>query len=76
MSASTGVILASELTCPQCGHKSVEEMPTNACIFFHECAGCGELLRPNTGDCCVFCSFGTVPCPPIQAAAGCCSKAR
>jgi hypothetical protein len=24
-------------------------------------------LRPKAGDCCVFCSYGSVPCPPIQA---------
>ncbi|MGT2478165.1 GDCCVxC domain-containing (seleno)protein [Methylobacterium oryzae CBMB20] len=41
-------------------------MPTDACQFFYECTGCGTLLRPNAGDCCVFCSFGDVPCPPIK----------
>ncbi|MCX8252660.1 MAG: hypothetical protein OTI36_01605 [Beijerinckiaceae bacterium] len=41
-------------------------MPTNACQFFYECTGCGSLLRPKAGDCCVFCSYGDVPCPPIQ----------
>ncbi|EKM98092.1 hypothetical protein MXAZACID_17241 [Acidocella sp. MX-AZ02] len=53
-------------------------MPTDACQYFYECKGCGVLLRPNHGDCCVFCSFGTVPCPPIQAAdgkGGCCTPA-
>ncbi len=24
------------------------------------------VLRPLKGDCCVFCSYGDVPCPPIQ----------
>ena len=76
MSPGGGVILASNLTCPRCGHESIETMPTDACIYFHECAGCRELLQPNAGDCCVFCSFGTVPCPPVQTAAGCCDKAR
>jgi hypothetical protein len=28
---------------------------------------CGAMLRPKEADCCVFCSFGSVPCPPIQA---------
>lgn len=46
-------------------------MPTDACLFFHECAGCHTLLRPKAGDCCVFCSYGSVPCPPIQAGDGC-----
>jgi hypothetical protein len=46
-------------------------MPTDACQFFYDCKGCGVLLRPKPGHCCVFCSYGTVPCPPIQAG-GCC----
>lgn len=64
--------LHSTLTCPQCGHRSRETMPTDACLFFHDCPGCGALLRPKPGDCCVFCSYGDVPCPPIQTQKGCC----
>lgn len=60
--------LQSMLTCPQCGHVEIETMPTDACQFFYDCKGCGAVLRPNAGDCCVFCSFGTVACPPIQEA--------
>ncbi|WP_089134162.1 GDCCVxC domain-containing (seleno)protein [Sphingorhabdus sp. SMR4y] len=60
--------LKSTLTCPHCGHCETEIMPTNSCWFFYDCNGCGEKLRPNQGDCCVFCSFGTIPCPPIQEA--------
>ena len=51
-------------------------MPTDACLFFHSCAGCGVVLRPKSGDCCVFCSYGSVPCPPMQLAGGdggCCA---
>lgn len=48
-------------------------MPTDACRFFFECAGCGTMLRPQPGDCCVFCSYGTVKCPPIQEGGGCAS---
>jgi len=36
-------------------------------VHFYECTGCGHLLRPNPGDCCVFCSFGSEKCPPQQA---------
>jgi len=60
------VILKSEITCPNCGHKEIEDMPTDACQFFYECKNCKKVLRPNEGDCCVYCSFGSVPCPPIQ----------
>ncbi|AXS42350.1 GDCCVxC domain-containing (seleno)protein [Breoghania sp. L-A4] len=61
-------ILQSTLTCPRCGHAECEQMPTDACQFFYTCKGCGGLLKPKAGDCCVFCSFGDVPCPPIQDA--------
>lgn len=64
----TKMELHCTLTCPHCNHREAEIMPTNACQFFYDCKGCGEKLRPNAGDCCVFCSFGTIPCPPIQEA--------
>ena len=60
-------ILQSIITCPNCGHSATETMPTNACQFFYDCTGCGTLLRPQKGHCCVYCSYGTVPCPPMQA---------
>ena len=66
-------ILTSVLTCPHCGSATTEPMPLDACVFFHECAHCRVLLRPKPGDCCVFCSYGTVKCPPVQLAAGCCA---
>lgn len=47
-------------------------MPTDACVFFHDCGGCGAKLKPKPGDCCVFCSYGTVPCPPVQEQKRCC----
>jgi hypothetical protein len=52
------------LVCPECEWTSVETMPTDACVFFHECGGCAAMLRPRPGDCCVFCSYGDRPCPP------------
>lgn len=60
------VIHESTLTCPTCGHARTESMPTNACMWFYECEGCHAVLKPRPGDCCVFCSYGTQPCPPIQ----------
>ncbi len=63
----------SSITCPECGHAQVEIMPTDACQFYYECTGCHTVLRPLKGDCCVFCSFGTVVCPPMQTEKSCCS---
>lgn len=61
----------STLTCPECGHQTTEKMPTDSCQFFFDCPGCKAILRPLQGDCCVYCSFGDVPCPPIQQNQSC-----
>ena len=66
------IVLHSTLTCPHCRAQSIQTMPVDACTFFHECAGCGVMLQPKAGDCCVFCSWGDVPCPPIQQDRTCC----
>ena len=60
------MIEQSTITCPGCGHRSTETMPTDACRFFYDCKGCGTRLKPKAGDCCVFCSYGTTKCPPMQ----------
>ena len=65
-------ILESVLTCPQCGLRKQETMPTDACQFYYECEGCAAVLRPKAGHCCVFCAYGTVKCPPIQLEHPCC----
>ncbi|MFX8953763.1 GDCCVxC domain-containing (seleno)protein, partial [Acinetobacter baumannii] len=31
----TTIILQSVITCPNCGHKKEETMPTDACQFFY-----------------------------------------
>lgn len=64
-------ILTSTLTCPDCGHQRAEVMPVDACQWFYDCRGCGALLKPLPGDCCVFCSYGDIPCPPVQAGGDC-----
>ena len=56
------------LTCPHCGKRTGAAMPEDACLWFFECPGCGVLLRPKPGDCCVFCSYGDAPCPPVHRA--------
>ncbi|MGE5823373.1 MAG: GDCCVxC domain-containing (seleno)protein, partial [Bacteroidota bacterium] len=34
------MLLSSVITCPACGAKAEEEMPTDACVFFYECTQC------------------------------------
>lgn len=70
------MIVESIITCPHCATAKLRTMPMDACQFFYVCTGCGTPLRPKEGDCCVFCSYGSVPCPPMQVAraAGCCAR--
>jgi hypothetical protein len=70
---TTLLIFQSQLTCPECGHAVIETMPVDACVYYYVCAECDELMAPKQGDCCVFCSYGSVPCPPIQAQRPCCT---
>ena len=69
-------VLDSILTCPECGFTKQETMPTDACQFFYQCDNCQATLRPKAGDCCVFCSYGSVKCPPIQEQRNCCSSCQ
>jgi hypothetical protein len=69
--------LTSTITCPECGRSSTEQMPVDACQYFYDCRHCGTVVKPLAGDCCVFCSYGDAPCPPVQQAHesgefGCC----
>lgn len=66
------LVLESEITCPHCGYKKQEKMPIDSCQFFYTCDGCKNKLHPLKGDCCVFCSYGSVKCPPIQQEKNCC----
>ncbi len=66
------VKLKSTITCPKCNHSKEEEMPTNACQYFYECESCKAVLKPINNDCCVYCSYGTIACPPIQMDESCC----
>src|SRR5579863_9700435 len=65
-----GMIDRSIITCPLCGTAKSEHMKTDACRIVYECTGCGMRLRPKLGDRCVFCSYGSIPCPPVQAERG------
>ena len=61
--------------CPHCGHAEEEVMPEDSCQFEYECRGCKALLRGKAGACCVFCTYGSMPCPPVSRSwlqGGCC----
>jgi hypothetical protein len=66
------ILTTSTIKCPKCGFEKEETMPVDACQYFYECGSCKEMLRPKSGDCCVFCSYGTMKCPPMQIGNNCC----
>jgi hypothetical protein len=55
--------LQSILTCPKSATRPSRRWQLMHASFFYDCKGCGERLKPLAGDCCVFCSYGSVPCP-------------
>lgn len=67
------ILLQSIITCPVCAQQKEETMPTDACQYFYTCTQCNTRLKPEQGDCCVFCSYGSVACPPIQDNKSCCA---
>lgn len=58
--------LRSEITCPKCGNKKTETLPTEVCLISYTCEKCKTVLHPKDGDCCVFCTYGDHKCPSKQ----------
>lgn len=58
--------LKTIVRCPYCSFEKEEIMPTDRCVFFYKCENCNKIIKPKEGDCCVFCSYGTEKCPPMQ----------
>jgi hypothetical protein len=56
----------STITCPNCGYKKQELLPTDICLLKYTCEKCHTVLQPKNGDCCVFCSYGNHKCPSKQ----------
>lgn len=64
--SSTKTSTESEITCPKCGHKKMETLPTDVCLIKYTCDSCTTVSYSKDGDCCVFCSYGTHKCPSKQ----------
>ena len=60
-------VFQSEITCPNCGYKKIEVMPSDVCVIRYACEKCKTELTPKHTDCCVFCSYGSNPCPSKQS---------
>jgi len=68
---SSEIHLETDITCPECSETATVTMPEDACVYFWECPECGSIVKPQEGDCCVFCSYSTEPCPPVQRGETC-----
>lgn len=55
MSKAYDMQLQLTIKCPECGFEKEEVMPTDTCQFFYKCSNCQKTIRPEHGDCCVFC---------------------
>lgn len=64
------LVTEATITCPICGFSKREVMPVDACQRSYPCEGCQTMLNTRPGDCCIFCSYADVVCPPEQAEAG------
>jgi len=60
------ILTTSVIICPNCGHQKIEKIPIVICQFSYECENCKTVLKPEQGDCCVYCSYGSVKCPSKQ----------
>lgn len=58
--------IKSTLTCINCGHKKRGTMPGYASQTEYRCNNCNSTIAVKQSDCCVYCSYGSVPCPPEQ----------
>ena len=40
-------VSSETITCPKCGHRANEQMPTDACRYFYDCNFCRERLKAH-----------------------------
>lgn len=50
------------LSCPKCKSKEDMNIPEGKCQLFYTCKACKQLIQAVNG-CCVFCDYGSEPCP-------------
>ncbi|HET8962283.1 MAG TPA: GDCCVxC domain-containing (seleno)protein [Chitinophagales bacterium] len=54
------------IKCPHCKVEQQASMPENSCQLTYDCSACGKEMVKAEGDCCVFCSYGSLKCPSKQ----------
>jgi hypothetical protein len=58
----TPLVQHSTITCPQCHAAEILEIPKGSSQHLYRCRACSAILKPKSGDCCIFCSFGDIDC--------------
>jgi hypothetical protein len=61
-----GVVKNCVITCPVCNTKVQEVMSSETPKRKYHCPKCLTWLSPKSGDHCIYDSYGSVKCPPIQ----------
>ncbi|MGB0846810.1 MAG: GDCCVxC domain-containing (seleno)protein [Thiolinea sp.] len=61
------IILECTLTCPSCQTKESLTMVQGRSESFFTCTHCSTTHLTKLGECCIYCSYGTVSCPTIQS---------
>jgi hypothetical protein len=52
----------SVITCPHCEASELLQIPAGSSQRFYRCQACDGILKIQSGDCCIFCSFGSIGC--------------
>jgi hypothetical protein len=55
----------SVIKCPICKYKKEIPIPVGS-LLLYDCEECKARLKPKNEECCVLCSYGTVPCLKTQ----------
>jgi hypothetical protein len=61
-----GIVRDCVVTCPVCKTEVQETMCSEATKLAYHCPACLSWLRPKKGDHCIYDSYGSVKCPPVQ----------
>ncbi|WP_370622950.1 GDCCVxC domain-containing (seleno)protein [Polynucleobacter sp. MWH-Berg-3C6] len=56
----------STITCPYCRASESLEIPIGSSQHLYRCRACSSILKPKSGDCCIFCSFGDLDCSSAE----------
>jgi len=61
-----GIVGDCVVTCPVCKTRVQETMVSETPKLIYHCPVCLTWLSPKKGDHCIYDSYGSVHCPPIQ----------